>query len=149
MEDTSGSNRIQGLAVTPAAADADDDKRAAERFPVHDLQIAIHRRGLRGIVSRPPRVNCVDFSLSGMLITADQPFKLGERVVIDIHFREFCLEEINGVVARLVDGDSDGRFGVQFCFESRFMRTPQIANCLRRIEGYLRQQQYLSRATTE
>lgn len=136
------SKRIKVLEIM----NSDEDRRQHPRVPVSDLRVAVHRRGWRGVLGRPPAIECIDFSLGGLQIETNQPFAVGERVVIDLRFREVCMEEINGMVVRVVDRDGEDRYGVEFCFESRFMRTPRVSDCLRRIESYLRQRQSLADA---
>lgn len=116
------------------------ERRGMPRYPHGDLDVQVHKPGLRGVLRTSYRARCVDFSLSGLQVDSRQQFKIGEQVIIDLHLLDVFVQEMNGVICTARPQADGYRYGLRFCFEAgKHMRTSWVSDCLRRIAGHLKQ----------
>lgn len=116
-----------------------EERRKHTRYAELDLEINVARRGIAGFLKLNPTAECLDFSLSGLQFGCDQPFKIDEKVVIDVRVRDLEINEINAVVVECERLDS-GLYctRLRFCFQDRRMKNPRIMLTLLKIVDCLR-----------
>ncbi|MBV1879137.1 MAG: PilZ domain-containing protein [Pseudomonadales bacterium] len=100
------------------------------------LEISVSRPGIREFLKLSPTVQCLDFSLSGLQISSDQHFYIGQKLIIDFLLRDIELIEISAVVITCNEGEP-GKFSVgsRFCFSSPRMQDPIVKHALLQIEA--------------
>lgn len=117
-----------------------DERRRHQRFPHGDLEVRLHRVGLRSLLSSPPVARCEDFSLSGLQVICTSNFNVGDRVAIDLKLHTESVQELVGIICSRRDADDGSHYGVRFCFEKGgHMKSTEVNHGLRRIASELRQ----------
>ena len=120
------------------------ERRKHQRYDQMSLELSVARRGIAGFLRLNPSVNCLDFSLSGLQFGSDQPFKIDEKLVIDLRVRDIEIHELSVVVVENEEIESNFYCTrVRFCFQDRHMKNPKVMHALLQIEARLRvEQQY-------
>ena len=117
----------------------DQERRRHARYERADLVLDVARPGIKGILSINPSSECLNFSLAGLQFGSKQPFKKGERLILDLRVYELEADEIRAQVVNCQDhGDGTWCTGVRFCFEEKPMQRPEISHVLLQIEDKLR-----------
>lgn len=116
-----------------------EERRKHTRYDELDLELNVARRGIAGFLRLNPTAECLDFSRSGLQFGCNQPFKMDEKVVVDVRVRNLEMNEINAVVVECKRLDS-GLYctRLRFCFQDRRMKNPRIMLTLLKIEDSLR-----------
>tara|TARA_R110002072_G_scaffold64_9_gene414 strand:- start:3931 stop:4329 length:399 start_codon:yes stop_codon:yes gene_type:complete len=116
-----------------------EERRKHTRYDELDLELNVARRGIAGFLKLNPTADCLDFSLSGLQFGCSQPYKIDEKLVLDLKVRDLELNEVNAVVveSELIE---PGLYciRVKFCFQDRHMKNPRIMLALLKIEDSLR-----------
>lgn len=117
----------------------EQERRRHARYNDVDIELAIARPGLKGILSVNPAVECLNFSLTGLQFGSDQEFKEGEKLILDLRVYDLIADELKGCVVNCEQHD-DGLWCtcVRFCFEEKSMQKPHISHTLLKIEDRLR-----------
>ena len=115
------------------------EKRKHTRYSQAGLSINVARPGITGFLKLNPTSECLDFSLSGIQFGSNQPFRVSEKLVLDMIVRDVEISEIPVVVVNSTEEDK-GTFctSVKFCFDTSRMQKPEIMHCLLQIEDQLR-----------
>jgi len=115
------------------------ERRKYERYPQVDLVVRVARPGLKGILKVNPTGECLDFSVTGIGFSCNQKLKIGEKLIVDLEFHDFCLTELLcEVVSSVANENKTYCCHLRFCLEDKHMQTPQLEYCLLRIEQYLK-----------
>jgi hypothetical protein len=126
--------------LVPDPQASGDERRRHPRFPHGDLNVQLHRVGLRSLLRSPPVTRCIDFSLSGLQVVCKAEFAIGDHLVVDLTLHGESVEELTGVVCSRRDETDGTRYGIRFCFEKGgHMRAADVNHGLRRIASQLRQ----------
>lgn len=115
------------------------ERRRHTRYTQTELELSVARPGIKGILSVKPTVECLDFSLTGLQFGSDQPFRIGEKVIMDLAVFDLRADELLASIVSTEKLDSGLWCNrVRFCFEDKSMQKPEISRQLLRIEDRLR-----------
>lgn len=116
-----------------------EEKRHQDRYAIEQLVLSVARPGIKGFFRPNPKIECRNFSLSGLQFASQQPMKPGERLVLDLRYFDINLTEIYGeVVSCDQSGTGSWRCGLRFCFDDKRMQKREISHRLLKIEDKLR-----------
>ena len=117
----------------------EQERRRHARYSQSDLELEVARPGIKGILSVNPSAECLDFSLTGLQFGSDQPFRQGEKVIVDLRVYDLRADELRASVVSSEKKDN-GMWctRLRFCFEDKSMQKPEISHSLLKIEDRLR-----------
>jgi hypothetical protein len=116
-----------------------DERRHHERYNNEQLILNVARPGIKGFLKVNPCAECMDFSLTGLQFSCEQPMVTGEALVLDLCVSDIELNEIYGeVVSCKQENDGSWCCGVSFSFADKRMQKPEIKHSLLMIEDKLR-----------
>ena len=118
--------------------DTATERRRFERFENDNLQLSVHRPGIKGILRINPTAECLNFSLTGLQFGTEQQLNVGEKLVIDLVVSDIEVTEIPCEVKSCKSEDDVFCCGIQFDMNEKRMQTQDVMHALLRIEDRLR-----------
>ncbi len=118
----------------------DQERRRQPRYSRADLELDVARPGIKGILALNPTVECLNFSITGLQFGAEDSFKVGERLILDLRVFEIQARELRSQVVSCEYNTEAGLWctSVRFCFEDKSMQGEEINHALLQIEDKLR-----------
>lgn len=132
---------MTSMAATNPKSHAQTERRKNTRYHELAVELSVARRGIVGFLRLNPTADCIDYSLSGLQFCTNQPFKVDEKLVLDLCVRDIEAKELNAVVIECEPMEGQpGKYctRVRFCFMERRMKNPRIMHALLAIEERLR-----------